>query len=136
MDVPKITQKAASLISPFGLDREHFELPSLTPSAMSQATREGALDAGPVPLVACFEQEEHLVPLGDLCIATTEEAQSILLFSQRPLEKMGGGIFGITEETTTSVQLLKVLLQHRYHVRPKALVGLEEDKALQERYQL
>jgi chorismate dehydratase len=110
----------------FGIDRERFEFQSLTPSAMTQSAKEGNLDAGPVPLVACFQMEDALTPVGDFCIATVEAAQSILLFSQRPIEEMEGGTFGITGETTTSVQLLKVLLHHRYHVKPKTFTGLED----------
>lgn len=111
----------------FGIDRERFEFQSLTPSAMTEATKGGKLDAGPVPLVACFQMEDALTPVGDFCIATVEAAQSILLFSQRPIEEMEGGTFGITDETTTSVQLLKVLLHHRYHVKPQAFTGLEDE---------
>jgi chorismate dehydratase len=111
----------------FDIDRDRFEFQSLTPSAMTQSAKEGKLDAGPIPLVACFQMEDTLVPVGDFCIATVEAAQSILLFSQRPIEEMEGGTFGITDETTTSVQLLKVLLHHRYHVKPKAFTGLEDE---------
>jgi chorismate dehydratase len=111
----------------FGIDRERFEFKTLTPSTMTQAAKEGKLDAGPVPLVACFQMEDTLVPMGDFCIATVEAAQSILLFSQRPIDEMEGGTFGITDETTTSVQLLKVLLHHRYHVKPKTFTGLEDE---------
>ena len=111
----------------FGINREGFEFKTLTPSAMTQSAREGKLDVGPVPLVACFQMEDTLVPVGDFCIATVEAAHSILLFSQRPIEEMEGGTFGITDETTTSVQLLKVLLHHKYHVKPKAFTGLEDE---------
>ena len=94
---------------------------------MTQSAKEGKLDAGPIPLVACFQMEDTLVPMGDFCIATVEAAQSILLFSQKPIEEMEGSTFGITDETTTSVQLLKVLLYHRYHVKPKTFTGLEDE---------
>jgi chorismate dehydratase len=112
----------------FGLDRERFEFVSLTPSAMTKAAKEKRLDvAGPLPLVACFQSEDVVAPLGDFCIATGEAAQSILLFSRKPIEEMDGHIFGITAETTTSVQLLKVLLHCRYQIQPKAFVGLEDE---------
>ena len=111
----------------YGIDRERFELTPLPPSAMTQSAREGQLDAGPVPLVAYFQLEDVLTPLGGFCIATVEASQSILLFSKRPIEETGGCTFGITGETTTSVQLLKVLLHHRYQVQPEAFVGLEND---------
>jgi len=110
----------------FSIDRERFEFITLTPNIMVQALNEGKLDAGPLPLVACFQMENIIAPLGDFCISTVEAARSILLFAQRPIEEMAGCTFGITNETTTSVQLLNVLLHHRYHMRPKDFVGLED----------
>ena len=111
----------------FGLDRERFELHPLTPSAMTQAASENKLDTGPVSLVGYFQLEDILVPVSDFCIAVTETAQSVLLFSKKPIQELEGGIFGITDETTTSVQLLRVLLHHRYNLKPKAFVSLKEE---------
>ena len=71
----------------FGMAGEDgVELHPLVPRALSNAATEGGLDAGPVPLVTCFELEDTFKPLGNFCIATGEKARSILLFSKRPIE--------------------------------------------------
>lgn len=126
----------------FGINKEKFELLTYVPSAMAQAARCGKLDTGPLPLVACLQMEEQFIPLGDLCIATAGQVHSILLFSKRPIEDLNTANIGITDETTTSVQLLRVLLKHKYHVRPHCYTTLGDgndaflligDNALRER---
>mgnify|MGYP003693884401 CR=1 FL=1 len=59
-------------------------------------------------------------------IATDHAAQSVFLFSHRPLRELGGAVIGITPETSTSVQLLRVLLALRYEVTPRAWVGVDD----------
>ena len=64
------------------------ELTPLVPRALSAAASDGGLDAGPVPLVTCFQLEDRFKPLGDFCIATVEKARSILLYSKRPIRRV------------------------------------------------
>jgi chorismate dehydratase len=98
----------------------------MVPTVMAQAAAEGGLDAGPIPLVDCFKLEESFEPLGGFCIATTERARSILLFSRAPVEELGGRVVGVTDETSTSARLLRVLLRHRYGIVEPRYVGLDE----------
>ena len=90
------------------------------------AAGQGQLDAGPVPLVTWFALEGCYQPLGDYCIATGERARSIFMFSNRPIEALGGSVIGVTGETSTSVLLLKVLLAHRFQVEPRKYGTLGE----------
>ena len=110
-----------------GMAAEGIELVSLVPSALSAAAREGRVDAGPVPLVTCFELEDRFEPLGDYCIATVERARSIILFCKRPIERLDDAVVGVTGETSTSVRLLKTLLTHRFKVAPRRYVPVSED---------
>jgi chorismate dehydratase len=50
----------------------------------------------------------------------------VLVFSDRPLSGLRGARVGITGETSTSVELLRVLLALRYEVEPAAWVAAEE----------
>jgi chorismate dehydratase len=59
-------------------------------------------------------------------IATDGAAQSVFVFSDRPLRELGGAVIGVTPETATSIQLLRVLLALRYQVTPRAWVGPDE----------
>lgn len=90
----------------------------LVPRALSGAALEDEVDAGPVPLVTAWEIEDRFTPLGDFCISTIEHARSILFFSKRPFDQLDGAEIGVTNETSTSVRLLRALLTHAWRVRP------------------
>jgi chorismate dehydratase len=102
-----------------GLENEpDVRLEPLVPRMLSSAAAEGEVDAGPVPLVTTWEIEDSFVPLGDFCISTIDRARSVTFFSRRPFDQLDGAEIGITNETSTSVRLLKVLLTHAWRVRP------------------
>ena len=94
----------------------------MVPSNLSAAAAAGQIDAGPVPLVTSFELSDSYEPLDDLCIATLDEARSILFFSKKPVEALGHSRVGITHETSTSVRLLKALLAQHYSVTSAVFV--------------
>jgi chorismate dehydratase len=85
---------------------------------------EDVVDAGPVPLVTCWDIEQRYEPLGDFCIATKAKAYSILLFSKVPFDRLDGARVGVTAETSTSVRLMKVLFANVWRVRPSEYVRL------------
>ena len=123
--------------------REDIELISLVPSDLSRAAEAGEIDAGPVPVVDCFRLEDRFTQLGQFCIATLDKARSILLYSKRPIQDLGGATIGITGDTSTSRRLLQVLLTFRFEVEPKEYVTLKDesdaflligDDALRRRY--
>ena len=129
----------------FGMAGEAgVELHPLVPRALSNAASDGGLDAGPVPLVTCFELEDTFKPLGNFCISTVEKSRSILLYSKRPIDELAGAVVGVTGETSTSVRLMKVLLSIRFGVTPGRYVDLNEssrdaflligDEALRQRH--
>lgn len=102
-----------------GLENEPgVRLEPLVPRALSSAVREDEVDAGPVPLVTAWEIEERFSPLGDFCISTIDRAHSILFFSKRPFDQLDGAVIGVTNESSTSVRLLRALLTHAWRVRP------------------
>src|SRR5439155_22746461 len=85
------------------------------------------LDARPKPIVGGTTLERNFELLkGEYCIATKNKARSILLFSKFSIEDIGGKRIGVTDETSTSEQLLKDVLTNRYHVTPSAYVGLND----------
>jgi chorismate dehydratase len=104
---------------------EAVELVPLVPRQLSGAVVEDGVDAGPVPLVTCWEIEDRYEPLGEHCIATADKARSILFFSKRPFKALDGARVGVTAETSTSVRLLKVLMAHYYAVKPRAWVHVD-----------
>ena len=109
----------------YGMAADDVDLIPLVPRALSMVALENGLDAGPVPLVTCFELEDAFEPLGDYCIATVEKSRSILFFSKRPIEELDGAVVGVTDQTSTSVRLMKALLTHRFKVEPSRYGPLE-----------
>lgn len=69
------------------------------------------------------------MPLGDFGIAVEELARSVLLFARRPVEELGGARIGVTGESSTSVRLLKVLLENRYGLAPVEYVSTKEPRS-------
>lgn len=104
-----------------------IRLEPLVPRALSDAAAGGGVDAGPVPLVDTWQIEDRYVPLGDFCISTTERARSVFFFSKRPFDRLDGAEIGITQESSTSVRLLKVLLTHAWRVRPARFANVDRE---------
>lgn len=100
------------------------ELIPLTPRALGQAMAAGALDAAPLSLMDALRLEDRLAPL-PFGIASAGPVRSVLLFSDRAPSELEGAVIGVTDETATSVELLRVLLALRHGVEPRAWVGPE-----------
>jgi chorismate dehydratase len=110
---------------PFFHRLEGVELVDLIPRRLGEAMASGELDAGPLSLMDYVRLESRLVPL-PYGIGCPTGARSVLVFSDRPLSALTGARVGITGETSTSVELLRVLFALRYGVEPAAWVGVEE----------
>lgn len=110
---------------PFFHRLQGVELVDLIPRQLGEAMAARELDAGPLSLMDYLRLETHLTPL-PYGIGCPTGARSVLVFSDRPLAELGGARVGITGETSTSVELLRVLLALRYEVEPAAWVEAEE----------
>lgn len=98
----------------------------LVPRALGRAMLEGTVDAGPVPAADYLRMKDDLTRLGGMGIATKERAGSVLLFSTKPIGKLGGARVAITGQTSTSGLLVRLILEGRYQVEPAAYVPAEE----------
>jgi chorismate dehydratase len=98
---------------------------SLPPRALGDAVAAGRVDAGPLALADCVRLDATItrLPFG---IVGPAHAQSVLLFSDRPMRELGGRRVAVTGETATSVRLLRILLAFRDDVPPPVLVPLDE----------
>lgn len=110
---------------PFFAHLSGFEQHRMTPRALGQAMADGTLDAGPLSLADFLRLDSALIPL-PFGIATSGPARSVLLFSDRPLPELGGAVIGVTSETATSVEILRLLLTLKYAAVPRAWVGPDE----------
>jgi chorismate dehydratase len=105
---------------------EHRLIPT-PPSELGRMAARSEIDAGILATADFLIHEDRYEPIANLGVANREEVRSILLASQTPIAELGGKTVGITEETSTSVRLLRLLLESREGIRPKAYVrGLRQ----------
>ena len=84
------------------------------PRQLGHLAREGRIDLAALPLFDTFRLEETFEPLGQFGIAATRKVMSVFLFSQRPIEALDGSLISLTTDSSTSVNLLKLLLREKY----------------------
>ena len=91
---------------------------------MIELALRGSVDLAPLPIVAIFDHPDMFRAVGQVGIATTGAARSVLLLSQVPIDQLNGSRIGVIDESATSVRLLKVLLQFRFEVEEGTLTDL------------
>ena len=111
-----------------GLALEGAELCPMPPRAMGPLGQAEELDAAPFSLVQCFDLEDRYEALGSMGISVKGPVKSILLYSRMPLGDLSGSVVGVTQESATAVQLMKVILEQRYQVRPREYSGLDNPR--------
>jgi aminodeoxyfutalosine synthase len=99
-------------------ERRQFKILPVVPRRMGLLSERGEMDAGLFSLMDYFRQEQafELLPW---CIATRDQVKSVMLFSKEGWGDLEGELIGITDETATSVHLLRVLLEKKYGVRTR-----------------
>jgi chorismate dehydratase len=110
----------------FDMERRGIVLYEMAPSALAAAVTEGEIDAGPVPIVDCFRLADSLQPVAGFCVATTRRTGSIFLYSTKPMSELHEARIGVTDEASTAVRLLDVLLRVQHQVQPAAYVSLQD----------
>jgi aminodeoxyfutalosine synthase len=99
-------------------ENKPFRILPLTPRQMGKLAEENQIDGGPFSLLDYWRVEEDFERL-DYGIAVRNLARSVILYSNFPWMELDGKRLGITAETSTSIELLKVLLAHKYGVTAK-----------------
>ena len=95
---------------------DRFELTDCVPRVLGQKAAAGNVVAGLLPIVDFFQLSDTFERLGHIGIAVRGRAHSVLLFSRRPIRQLDGAIIAVTEETSTSAVLLRLLLEQRYQL--------------------
>ncbi|MBI4418146.1 MAG: aminofutalosine synthase MqnE, partial [Ignavibacteriales bacterium] len=97
-------------------EKRQFRILPITPRRMGVLARQGQIDAGLFSLVDFLEQRGTLESLG-YGIVTRDQVKSVLLFANAGWLNLDGKTIGITDDTATSVLLLKVILEKKYKIR-------------------
>lgn len=106
---------------------EHRLIPT-PPSELGKMAAKGEIDAGILATADYLLNQNRYEPAAGLGVANREEVRSILFLSRRPMSELDGARIGITEDTSTSVRLLRILLEVRDGNKPKEYVrGLREE---------
>lgn len=99
-------------------EKRRFHILPITPRRMGVLAKRGQIDAGLFSLADYLDQTETLEPLG-YGIVTRDQVKSVLLFSVGGWRDLEGKTIGITDDTATSVHLLRVILEKKYNVRAR-----------------
>lgn len=81
------------------------------PSKLNRMLREGKLDISPSSSVEYLKNKDKYFILPCFSISSSGPIESILLFSNLPLEELGGKTIAVSSESDTSVALLKIILK-------------------------
>src|SRR5262250_3176213 len=109
----------------FDMARRGMVFYECVPGTVAIAMANGAIDAGPVPLVDCFRLEDRFEPVAGFCVASVQRAGSSLLYSTKPITDLAGAHIGVTDEAATALRLLRVLLHIKYQIQPAAYGPLQ-----------
>jgi chorismate dehydratase len=93
---------------------KQFELTDAVPRELGRQASSGEISAGLLPLIDFLRLQEQFERLGPFGIAVRGRVRSVLLFSRRPIRQLDGATIALTEETSTSAVLLRLLLEQRY----------------------
>lgn len=103
-----------------------------SPKKLGELAKKGGIDAGPISLVDSFALEKQFEPLDNFGIAVKNAANSVLLFSKKPIRSLQGAQIGLTRDSVTSVQLLRFILERKYRLQANFHAGfrLSDDAQL------
>ena len=111
---------------------EGFECVDAVPRVLGQQAAAGELTAGLLPLADFFRLQDQFERLGPFGVAVRGRAHSVLLFSRRPVRQLDGATIAVTDETSTTAVLLRLLLEQRYHLTPAAYERVAGTSAAQD----
>lgn len=105
---------------------EGFALSDCVPRELGRRAAAGELTAGLLPATDYFRLSDAFERLGRFGIAVRGRARSVFLFSRRPIRQLEGAAIAVTDETSTTGVLLRLLLEQRYHLQPAEYVRVAE----------
>ncbi|HZK75629.1 MAG TPA: aminofutalosine synthase MqnE [Candidatus Kapabacteria bacterium] len=91
------------------------KLAPLAPRVFGKLAQQGSVAAGPMSLRDYMTLSDDFEKL-DYGVAVKGKANSVLIFSKYDWQELAGKKIAITSETSTSVELLRVLLEKRFGI--------------------
>ena len=104
-----------------------FAVRNLVPRELGREAEAGGVDLGLMASADFLRMRGRFEPLAPpLGVAARGAVQSVLLFSRRPAASLEGALVSVTPETSTSIKLLRILLDVR-----RGLSGLRYVRGLE-----
>lgn len=101
------------------LDAEIYKAP---PVRLNELFLNGELDIAPLSPIEYARHADKCCILPNIAISFDGKVANVILFSRVPVTELEGKKVAIMDSATTSESLLKILLQHYYHVDAEYLV--------------
>ncbi len=115
-----------------GAVRLSGELVDGVPTALNKRMAEGTLDVSVVSAVEYARDWERYLLLPDLAISCDGPVRSVMLFSRRPAQELGGQQVLVSRSSMTSVHLLEMLFENVWKSKPVFVAGDAEASDLRE----
>src|SRR5262249_51807736 len=108
------------------------ELVDGVPTALNRQMAEGTIDVSVVSAVEYARDWERYLLLPDLAISCDGAVRSVMLFSRRPAEELGGEQVMVSRSSMTSVHLLELLFENVWKTKPVFVAGDAEASDLRD----
>jgi len=102
------------------------ELVDGVPTELNARMSAGTLDVSVVSAVEYARDATRLLLLPELGITSNGPVRSVMLFSRRPPQELGGCRVIVSRSSMTSVALLELLFEHVWRCRPEFVPGNAE----------
>ena len=107
-----------------------FAVRNLVPRELGREAEAGTVDLGLMATGDYLRLKDRFELVGPFGVARRGAVQSVLLYSKRPPAALGGALISVTPETSTSIRLLRLLLDvHRGLEGVRYVRGLEPTQA-------
>lgn len=104
------------------VDGGHVEMPANIvkgyPSQLNQGLFDKTLDLSFISCSEYLKNKSRYALVSDLCIGAFPEVMSVVLYTKKPLFELDHEVIAITKQSSTSVNLLKILCYHFWKIIP------------------
>ena len=111
----------------FDMERRGIALVDMDPSQVADALEDGAIDAGPIPLLDVPRLEPNAAPIQRFCVASVTHAVSCVLLSNKEIGELSGGKIALNEPDPTCLRLLRVILELRHGITGTSFVDAQSE---------
>jgi len=97
-------------------DCSGYEFVTGEPARLNSLLASGGVDVSSSSSIEFARHQSEYLIIPDISISSTGDVGSILLFSKKPVESLGGSDIAVSSASATSTVLLKSLFRHHYRL--------------------